>query len=239
MADTADLWTRPWDDPWLLHFTHLDNLAEIARTGLLSDKGRRPDVHECGQPSIKERRRKRAVPVPPGGAVADYAPFYFAARSPMLRSILGGKVERYDSDQTHLIYLVTRLSKVVNAGLAWVATDRNAVLNTAKFTSDASKLADHVDWEIMKARYWGNTADDGFRRERRMAELLVYEAVPWDVFTHLAVCCGDRAVEVREQLAGARPIPRVLVKPDWYFEVPDGCPCQGLWSWGGGELDDR
>nr|WP_243717767.1 DarT ssDNA thymidine ADP-ribosyltransferase family protein [Actinomadura sp. KC345] len=127
--------------PGTIHGSCISHIWTISRRsrvrGLRSDKGRRPGVRECGQPSIKERRGKRPVPVPPGGAVADYAPFYFAARSPMLRSILGGKVERYDRDQTHLIYLVTRLSKVVGAGLYWVATDRNAVLDTAKFTSDA------------------------------------------------------------------------------------------------------
>ncbi|XRQ09075.1 DarT ssDNA thymidine ADP-ribosyltransferase family protein [Actinomadura welshii] len=60
MADTADI-RELWDDPWLLHFTHLDNLTEIARRGLLSDKRRGLGVHECGQPSIKERRRKGHV----------------------------------------------------------------------------------------------------------------------------------------------------------------------------------
>ncbi|MWA05280.1 DUF4433 domain-containing protein [Actinomadura sp. LD22] len=226
-------------DPWLLHFTHLDNLAEIARTGLLADNLRRADVHECGQPSIKERRRSRVVPVPPGGVVADYAPFYFAPRSPMLRSILGGKVRQYDSDQTHLVYLVTRLSRVAGAGLPWVATDRNAVLRPTRFTTDAAALAEHIDWEIMNARYWGNTPEDGSRRERRMAELLVHGNVPWRTFSHLAVCCNERAGEAAERLEAAPTTPRVLVRPDWYFDVPSGCPCQGVWSWGGGESDDR
>ena len=87
------------------------------------------------QPSIKERRRTRQVLDAPGGVVADYVPFYFAPRSPMLRSILGGQVRQYGKDQTDLIYLVTRLSAIVQHDLAWIATDRNAVLSTAKFTS--------------------------------------------------------------------------------------------------------
>lgn len=226
-------------DPWLLHFTHLDNLAEIASAGLLADNRRHGEVRQCGRPQIKERRRERAVPVPPGGVVADYAPFYFAPRSPMLRSILGGRVRQYDSDQTHLVYLVTRLSQVEHAGLSWVATDRNAVLKTARFTAEASALATHIDWDIMNARYWGNTPDDGSRRERRMAELLVHDGVPWTIFSHLGVCCGDRSGEVTDRLVDAHPAPKILVRPDWYFDVPTGCPCQGLWSWGGGESDDR
>ena len=42
---------------------------------------------EVGQPDIKLKRRHRVVPIDPGGVVADYVPFYFAARSPMLGSI--------------------------------------------------------------------------------------------------------------------------------------------------------
>ncbi|MFC9969456.1 DUF4433 domain-containing protein [Spirillospora sp. NPDC127200] len=226
-------------DPWLLHFTHLDNLAEIVRVGLLSDNRRHQGVRECGQPGIKERRRSRRVPVAPGGVVADYVPFYFAPRSPMLRSIVGGQVRQYDSDQTHLIYLITRLSHVVGAGLRWTATDRNAVLRTARFTTMATELAGHVDWEVMESRYWSNTVKDGSRRERRMAELLVHEAVPWQVFSHVAVCCEQRRGEVEDHVRAAPPPRGVIVKPDWYFDVPSGCPCQGLWSWGGGEVDDR
>jgi hypothetical protein len=117
-------------DPWLLHFTPIDNLPGITERGLLADSEDRGQVRECGQPSIKERRRGRQVPTARGGVVADYVPFYFAPRSPMLRSILGGRVKEYRNDQTDLIYLVTRLSRVIEHDLAWVATDRNAVLDT-------------------------------------------------------------------------------------------------------------
>lgn len=226
-------------DPWLLHFTHLDNLPEIVCSGLLADNRRRPDVRECGQPSIKERRRHRLVPMPPGGVVADYAPFYFAPRSPMLRSILGGQVQQYDGDQTDLIYLLTRLSQVIDAGLRWVATDRNAVLRPARFTGQAAELADHIDWDVMNARQWANTETDGSRKERRMAELLVHELVPWRLFSHLAACCAERAEQATALLGGASPAPKALVRPHWYFDVPGSCPCQGVLNRGGGALNDR
>lgn len=228
-------------DPWLLHFTPIDNLRGIIERGLLADNLNRGAVRECGQPSIKERRRTRQVSGARGGVVADYVPFYFAPRSPMLRSILGGQVKQYGKDQTDLIYLATRLSKIVQHDLAWVATDRNAVLRTAKFTSDRVRLAEHVDWEVMKERYWGNTADDGSRRERRMAELLVHRSVPWTVFSHVAACCDTRAGEVSGELTAATtgPPPKVLVRPGWYFYVPQNCPCQGVWKQEGGEVHDR
>lgn len=158
----------------------------------------------------------------------------------MLRSILGGQVKEYGHDQTDLVYLVTRLSRVIDHGRRWVATDRNAVLRTAKFTGDRSRLAEHVDWTIMNEQYWGNTAEDGSRRERRMAELLVHHSVPWAVFSHVAACCDRRADEVSVKLLTASgSTPKLLVRPDWYFYVPNNCPCQGGWQERGGEFHDR
>lgn len=72
---------------WILHFTHLDNVPSIVAAGALAcDWQARQGsmVAEVGDPSIKEARRRRAVPVPPGGTVGDYVPFYFAPRSPMM-----------------------------------------------------------------------------------------------------------------------------------------------------------
>jgi hypothetical protein len=101
-------------------------------------------------------------------------------------------------------------------------------------------LAGHIDWAIMKEHYWGNTAEDGSRRERRMAELLVHRFVPWTVFSHVATCCDSRASEVTAKLTPiADQPPKVLLKPNWYFYVPNNCPCQGVWKQEGGEFHDR
>ena len=78
----------------LFHFTHVDHVASIARTGLLSD-GKEPDLqHEAGDREIKARRRRQIIDASPGGVVADYVPFYFAPRSPMMYSISRGDVPR-------------------------------------------------------------------------------------------------------------------------------------------------
>lgn len=77
-------------NPLLVHFTHVRNLRGIAERGLLADAcGADPQV-DCAEGGIKEARRRRIVPIGPGGVVADYVPFYYAPRSPMLRRIHGG-----------------------------------------------------------------------------------------------------------------------------------------------------
>lgn len=50
---------------------------------------------DVGKDNIKEGRRRRTVPIGPGGVVADYVPFYFAPRSPMLFTIDKGSVPQY------------------------------------------------------------------------------------------------------------------------------------------------
>lgn len=209
--------TDPADDPWLYHFTHIDNLATIARLGLLADGGTPPLATECAEPSIKQRRRARQVPIPPGGVVSGYVPFYFAPRSPMLYRIHRDGVPGFHGDQCELVYLTTRLSHVDNHECAWVATDRNAALDTAHFIGDATALSSHIDWPLMGARMWKSTPEDGDRMQRRMAELLVRHRLPWDAVTYLGVCSDPVAARVEESLITFSTEPKVIVRPTWYF----------------------
>jgi len=49
-------------------------------------------VADISMHSVQGHRAVKAVPVPPGGTLHDYVPFYFAPRSPMLRTLEGGNV---------------------------------------------------------------------------------------------------------------------------------------------------
>ena len=86
-----------------------------------------------------------------------------------------GNVSTYAEGQVGVVYLCSTLERVRALGLPWVATDRNAVLRLAKFTDDQNDLADLIDWDIMRVRYWSDSQDD---KERRQAELLVHRRVP-------------------------------------------------------------
>jgi ssDNA thymidine ADP-ribosyltransferase, DarT len=202
---------------WLYHFTHVDNLPGIIAGGLVADGCGPAMVIECAEPSIKQRRRKLPVPIGPGGVVADYVPFYFAARSPMLYRIFRGGVESYQRSQQELVHLMTRVSRVEALGLKWVATDRNAAVEPGRFVNEVPELANHIDWEVMVAQQWANTTEDGSRMQRRMAEFLVHQRVPWDAFTHVVTCSDTVAETVRELVAEQAHTPGVVVRPGWYF----------------------
>ncbi|WP_130799667.1 type II toxin-antitoxin system toxin DNA ADP-ribosyl transferase DarT [Streptomyces otsuchiensis] len=204
-------------DPRLLHFTHVENLAGIAASGLVADQHKPTGTVECADLSIKERRRSQPVLAGPGGAVADYAPFYFAPRSPMLYRIHKGGVETYEGRQDELVYLVSRVSQVERHALGWAATDRNAALATARYTDKVHLLPSHVDWEVMEAMTWTNTPTDGSRRERRMAEFLVHRALPWTAIVGIVVQTPALEAKVRSVIATAGHKPPVAVLPAWYF----------------------
>ena len=73
----------------IMHFTHIDNLRQILADGVLYPDARVGNrlQAEVGDRDIKVDRRRHAVICEPGGYPADYVPFYFAPRSPMLHRI--------------------------------------------------------------------------------------------------------------------------------------------------------
>jgi len=203
----------------VLHFTHIDHCASVIANGLVCDTTARSSgllSREAGNPNIKAGRRVRPVPIAPYGVVADYVPFYFAPRSPMMSAISHGKVPAFGTDATTLIYLVTDTKRLVDAGLTVLATDRNAKLKLAEFrpVADCETL---VDWALMRATMWANTDDDLERVERRMAECLVHLHVPFDLITQIGTHSERHAQTVRDTLAAHGKSTPVHVRPRWYI----------------------
>lgn len=189
--------------------------------GLLSDnEAQARDLLEIeiGNMDIKEQRRRRAVPIPPGGFVADYVPFYFAPRSPMMFAIDRGNVPTYQDGCRRLVYVVTDVERLLPLDAPVLLTDRNSVLRLAEFADANSSVPDDfIDWDLMKARYWYNTPDEPDRRERRMAECLVHESVPWEAVTAVIAKSDDIAEEAGRVLGAAGSSCPIMVRPEWYF----------------------
>jgi hypothetical protein len=99
----------------IYHITHLRNLADIIAVGQLwCDSKMAAQNRACvgiAHQHIKERRARKAIKIPPGGFVADYVPFYFAPRSPMLYTIHQGNVAGYDGGQAKVVYLVSSVER--------------------------------------------------------------------------------------------------------------------------------
>ncbi len=76
----------------------------------------------------------------------------------MLYSISRGNVPTYTDGTDRLVFLVSTVERLRASGLTLVVSDRNARNNVTKFLpplDEARKDEDFVDFELMRAQYWG------------------------------------------------------------------------------------
>jgi hypothetical protein len=216
----ADATRRP-SRHLIMHFTHVRNLPGILTTGCLQadslvSRGSGLRV-EAADLEIKARRTTIPVPLAPYGCVADYVPFYFAPRSPMLYKLAKGSVPTYTDGQDPLVYLVSTVEHVGRAGLRCLFSDGNCAAAVTQVSGDLALLDSMVDWEVMRARMWGNTAEDPDRMRRRMAEFLVHERVPIGCVAGIVVRTGGMRERVDGILAAQGVALPVRARPAWYF----------------------
>lgn len=203
----------------IFRIVHLENLRWILDHGLtcLSSGVLDPDFVSIGNPEIISLRHDRPVPIPPGGTLADYVPFYFTPSSPMLYNIRTGwgGIARRANDE--IIVLVSSVPHLVKQGRAFVFADRHALLGSARFSSQMADLS-WIDWRILQARDFKRSFDDLEKVERYQAEALVHQAVP--VSCLLGIACHSAPVKEQADAAlAARNLDlKVVVRPSWYFQ---------------------
>ena len=76
----------------IFRITHIENMRWILEHGLHCRNGGAldPSFVEIGIPGLIASRAVHPVPIPPGGMLSDYVPFYFTPHSPMLLNIKTG-----------------------------------------------------------------------------------------------------------------------------------------------------
>jgi hypothetical protein len=205
---------------FIFHITHINNLRKILKSGQLwcdNEKIKRGlEVKGIAHDHIKLRRQRRRVTAGKQEFVADYVPFYFAERSPMLCAIHNGRIENYKDEQVPVIHLFSSVEKVVAANLPFVFTDGQAEMATSRFFDDINQL-DEIDWEIMRDKMWRDTAEDGDRKRRRQAEFLVYNNFPVSLIGGIGVISENIRKQVEEILNEMKVKMPVVVKRHWYY----------------------
>lgn len=211
---------RPRPTP-IFRLLHIDSLATILHRGAMHAPNRVPadglpyrGIHRT---DVQTSRRPRVIPCGCGGAVGDYVSFYLGPRSPMLFQLKTGQVADYGEGQEPLVYLVSTVEAVVDAGLPFVFTDRHSLATYAKW-SDREVDLDALDWVTIYADYWANTAEDRERKNRKQAECLVHGSMPVPLCHEVAVVspAAKARVEALPRRAGSH-IPPVVVRPRWYY----------------------
>lgn len=205
----------------IYHITHVQNLpGVISAGGIWCDRLRAahtPEAISIAHQHIKDRRARKVVPLAAGGTLADYVPFYFAPRSPMLFTIKQGNVAGRTGGQQPIVHLVSSVEAAVGLDRAWAFTDGHADMALSDFFDDLTALPQAVDWEIMRATYWNDTAEDNDRKRRRQAEFLVHEFFPWTAIRVVGVYNDAMRAEVELALNRSGHKPEIVVKRGWYF----------------------
>lgn len=203
----------------IIHMTHVHNLPAIIRRGglaataVLQRAG--GQFTNIAYSSIQTQRAAKVVPCGPGGCLHDYVPFYFGKKSPMLFTINKGNVP-CDGGQDALVHLVSTAQAVEDEGLGFAFADGHGIMNFSNFYDDLNDL-DEVDWDVMAATYWHDTADHPDRKRRRQAEFLVHKEFPWRLVTDIVVRSESAKGIVGGMISGLAHIPRVRADQSWYY----------------------
>jgi hypothetical protein len=205
------------DKALIFRITHCDNVPWILDHGLHARNGAVFDSNyrNIGNVDLIGKRSLRPVPVPPGGTLSDYVPFYFTPFSIMMYNIKTGYgVKKVPNEE--IVILVASLHHLALQGIPFVFTDQHAYPVMAGYYTELKQL-DRVDWPLLQSRNFQHDPDDPGKKERYQAEALIWKYVPLDALR--AVCCHTQATEqqIRSQLDQRGCTLETRVQPNWYF----------------------
>lgn len=209
----------------VFHIVPIEKLGSIVEHGLNCDTvvherfGARPCL-SAAYPGLKTQRRMKSVPVAVGGVMADYVPFYFGPRSPMLYTIWRGNTAygREGRGQAGMVHLVLRLEALAKDYPGrWCFIDAHLAREWSRFGDTLDELDERIDFATMRRRQW-NTPDEV--RARRQAECLVGHVVPWRYVELVVVIDDGVAAEVKDVMSrcGSPHVPEVRVRAPGLYE---------------------
>jgi hypothetical protein len=211
-------------EPWskgevpVYHITHVDNLASIVQSGeICCDNACVANGHSrvsIAYADLKDQRAGVAVESARGGTLADYVPFYYAPRSPMLYVSYTNYVPDYSGGQEPIVHLVFCLQDL--AGSCFAMTDGHPISPLSRQFDSLDGL-EAIDWPLMYETFWADTDDDGDRKRRRQAEFLAYSSVPIASVKLIGVMTKDIGERAAAALANLADPPPIIVREDWYY----------------------
>lgn len=178
---------------YLYRMVHWQNVEYILQHGMcfrghaLED----PNYINIGMRQLISDRKNYAIPIEGAGTLGEYVPFYFAGHTPMLYTIKHGYSGVNQRPQNDIVFFVSTVEKVEEAGLPFVFSDRHAKRAVAKFYTSSSDL-DKLDWETIRSRVWANDHQNLSRRDLKQAEFLIRNHVPVSCLHALVVKTLER-----------------------------------------------
>lgn len=203
---------------FIWRITHRQNLPWIFANGLhAGNSSVRSDTWiNIGNEDLINRRASRSVPLPPGGVLNDYVPFYFTPFSPMLYNIHTGRGGVRQMDNNDIVILVSKLHKAAELGLPFLFTDCHAYPPTANYYNSLDDLS-AIDWPMLQQRNFQRDPFDPKKVERYQAEALIHRHMPTQALMGV-ICYSEQvkqALQQQAELAGVQLDIRCMA--GWYF----------------------
>ena len=166
--------------------THIDNIEHILQYGIThrNSPNHNPDYIAIGDISLINTRDTKQVTVDNGDflnmdsdtiTLGDFIPFYFGIKMPMLYVIQnGGNFVTKSTPASKIVYMVCSINKIINHHEDYFFSDGHATDNLTSFydKTKINELPDIIDWNAIRASYWGGQDNLNVKRKKQ-AEFLV------------------------------------------------------------------
>jgi hypothetical protein len=174
----------------IYRMTHIENIPHILHYGITRKNSPKanPNFTNIGDISLIDTRSAKMVRVDNGDylnlnaptiTLGDFIPFYFGVKMPMLYVIQNGGnfVERATSPKD-IVYLVCAVDQIIKSQNVFYFSDGHATDNLTTFydRSRINHLPSIVDWDAVRASYWGGQENLNVKRKKQ-AEFLVSDDI--------------------------------------------------------------
>lgn len=212
---------------YVYRMTHIDNISHILNFGIThkNSTNSNPNFTPIGDVSLIDTRSTRRVSVDNGEilnfdaetiVLGDFIPFYFGIKMPMLYVIQnGGNFVEKATPPENIIYLACPISNIVNSGGVYYFSDGHATDNLTSFydKSRIEELPHIIDWDSIKAPFWGGQENLNLKRKKQ-AEFLVSDDMPASFIA--GFCCYNEEVKRRLIRMGIDEV-KIKVLPRAYY----------------------
>jgi len=203
----------------IFRIVHVDNVPWILDHDGMHCRNwpeQNPNYIDIGNPELIDKRSRHRVPIPPGGTLSDFVPFYFTPFSIMMYNIKtgwGGITRRENRD---IVIFVSSIHHLRGLGVPFIFTNQHAYAVDTEYFVDAEAL-NRIDWMLLQRRNFKTDDADPGKQLRYQAEALVHRHVPLAALQGM----GGHDTAVRDRRAGwiSERGPQIAVNttPTWYF----------------------
>ncbi|MDY7396215.1 DUF4433 domain-containing protein [Aureibaculum sp. 2210JD6-5] len=194
--------------------THIQNIPHIHVNGIThKDSKNANNVYKSIGDSTLISTRNNFI-MPNGRTLGEYIPFYFGYRTPMLYVIQNGFNGVSSVKAENIVYCVSSIQKIIDAGLDFSFTDGHATdgFSNFYFAKDIKNISDNIDFEAINAKYWKKEGDLDFKR-RKEAEFLILDDIVNDLI--LGYIVSNK--KAKDLLLSFGVNNKIAIKPDYYF----------------------